>query len=247
MNLTWDIARAGGLVAWGLATASVVWGLAISTRLSKKRPWPAWFLDMHRFLGGLAVVFTVVHVGAVLLDSYTHFSLAAVLVPFAATWHPAAVAWGIVAFYVLLAVEVTSLLKQRIGRTWWRRTHYLSFALFGFATVHAVMAGTDTRSGLVLAALAAFSIPVFALAGMRLGGPPVQARAPRASAETPAKRPALEPRPDLHATPPSSSARAVPGRTPATAEGRRGRRAPAISPTTTSPWSSARARVEPSF
>src|SRR4051812_5110920 len=35
--------------------------------------------------------------------------------------------------------------------------------------------------------------------------------------------------------------------TPATAEGRRGRQAPANSPTTTSPWSSPRARVEPSF
>ena len=82
VNMTWEVARAGGIVAWGLATASVVWGLALSTRLAKRRPWPAWLLDMHRFLGALAVVFTVVHVGAVLLDSYTHFSLAAVLVPF---------------------------------------------------------------------------------------------------------------------------------------------------------------------
>src|SRR6478736_4948989 len=62
MNLTWDVARAGGLVAWGLATASVMWGLVLSTRLMRKRPWPAWFLDLHRLLGGLAVIFTVIHV-----------------------------------------------------------------------------------------------------------------------------------------------------------------------------------------
>jgi DMSO/TMAO reductase YedYZ heme-binding membrane subunit len=182
VNLMWEVARAGGLVAWGLATASVVWGLALSTKLAKRRPWPAWLLDLHRFLGALAVVFTVVHVGAVLLDSYTQFSPAAVLVPFATTWHPAAVAWGIVALYVLLAVEVTSLLKPRIGRTWWRRTHYLSFALFASSTVHAVMAGTDTRSALVLIALVVVSIPVFALTGIRLGGPPLPARAPRTEA-----------------------------------------------------------------
>jgi DMSO/TMAO reductase YedYZ heme-binding membrane subunit len=199
VNITWEIARAGGIVAWGLATASVVWGLALSTRLAKRRPWPAWLLDMHRFLGALAVVFTVVHVGAVLLDSYTHFSLAAVLVPFVATWHPTAVAWGIVAFYVLLAVEVTSLLKPRIGHTWWRRTHYLSFALFAFSTVHAVMAGTDTRSGLVLIALAVVSLPVFALAGIRLGASPLPARASRSESADPAaeRRPVREPRPDL--------------------------------------------------
>jgi predicted ferric reductase len=199
VNITWEIARAGGIVAWGLATASVAWGLALSTRLAKRRPWPAWLLDMHRFLGALAVVFTVVHVGAVLLDSYTHFSLAAVLVPFVASWHPTAVAWGIVAFYVLLAVEVTSLLKPRIGRTWWRRTHYLSFALFAFSTVHAVTAGTDTRSGLVLIALAVVSLPVFALAGIRLGASPLPARASRSESAGPAaeRRPVREPRPDL--------------------------------------------------
>jgi DMSO/TMAO reductase YedYZ heme-binding membrane subunit len=199
VNITWEVARAGGLVAWGLATASVVWGLALSTRLAKRRPWPAWLLDMHRFLGALAVVFTVVHVGAVLLDSFTRFSLAAVIVPFVATWHPTAVAWGIVAFYVLLAVEVTSLLKPRIGRTWWRRTHYLSFALFAFSTVHAVMAGTDTRSGLVLMALAVVSLPVFALAGVRLGAPALPARTSRSGSAVVAaeRRLVQEPRPDL--------------------------------------------------
>jgi DMSO/TMAO reductase YedYZ heme-binding membrane subunit len=122
-----------------------------------------------------------------------------VLVPFVATWHPTAVAWGIVAFYVLLAVEVTSLLKPRIGRTWWRRTHYLSFALFAFSTVHAVMAGTDTRSGLVLIALAVVSLPLFAFAGTRLGAPSLPARASRSESAVLAteRRPVQEPRPDL--------------------------------------------------
>jgi DMSO/TMAO reductase YedYZ heme-binding membrane subunit len=174
MNLAWDVARAGGLMAWTLATASVVWGLALSTRLARRRPWPAWLLDMHRLLGALAVIFTVVHVGAVLLDSYTNFGLADVLVPLAASWHPVAVAWGIVAFYVLLAVEVTSLLRGRIGKRWWRRVHYGSFALFVFATVHAVMAGTDTKTDLVLAAIVLLSLPVAAMTAVRIGssGPP---------------------------------------------------------------------------
>jgi DMSO/TMAO reductase YedYZ heme-binding membrane subunit len=182
MNLAWDIARAGGLVAWALATASVVWGLALSTRIARRRPWPAWLLDLHRFLGALAVIFTVVHVGAVLMDSYTSFGLADVLVPFAASWHPTAVAWGIVAFYVLVAVEVTSLLRSRIGKTWWRRTHFLSFGLFVFATVHAVMAGTDTKTDLVLAAIVLLSLPVAALTAIRIGGASPAPRAARAPA-----------------------------------------------------------------
>ncbi|HEV8089490.1 MAG TPA: ferric reductase-like transmembrane domain-containing protein [Actinomycetota bacterium] len=169
MNLTWDVARAGGLVAWGLATASVMWGLVLSTRLMRKRPWPAWFLDLHRLLGGLAVIFTVIHVAAIYLDTYTHFGLTGVFIPFATMWHPVAVAWGIVAFYLLLAVEVTSLVRNRIGRKWWRRIHLGSFGLFAFATIHAVSAGTDTTSTLILGAIVLATLPVAALAAVRLG------------------------------------------------------------------------------
>jgi hypothetical protein len=57
----------------------------------------------------LGVVFTAVHVAAIVADSYVHFGLVDVLVPLAATWHPLAVAWGIVGLYLLLAVEITSL------------------------------------------------------------------------------------------------------------------------------------------
>jgi hypothetical protein len=85
---------------------------------------------MHRFLGGLAVVFTAVHVVAILFDTFVTFSLVKVLVPFTGARHPGAVAWGIVAMYALAAVEITSLLRTRISKRAWRATHYLSFPLF---------------------------------------------------------------------------------------------------------------------
>jgi DMSO/TMAO reductase YedYZ heme-binding membrane subunit len=135
------------LWAWALAAGSVVWGLALSIHVMGRKPRPAWIFDLHRFLGGLAVIFAGIHVGAILLDTYVHFSLVNVLVPFTGTWHPAAVAWGIVSFYVLLAVEVTSLARARVPKRVWRRVHYASFLLFATSTVHAVTAGTDASSG----------------------------------------------------------------------------------------------------
>ncbi|MDP9341345.1 MAG: ferric reductase-like transmembrane domain-containing protein [Actinomycetota bacterium] len=159
-TLVWYTARASGIVAWTLAAASVLWGLAISTRAMGSRPRPAWLFDLHRFLGGIAVVFTGVHVGAILLDTYVQFSLVNVLVPFTGNWHPAAVAWGIAAMYVLLAVEITSLARSRIPKRLWRRVHYGGFVVFAAGTVHALSAGTDAGStwfrilvmGVVLAA-----------------------------------------------------------------------------------------------
>src|SRR5262249_23625619 len=73
--LPWYVARPGGLVSWGLLTASTMWGLALSTKIFGRRLRTNWLLDLHRMLGGLALVFVGVHVTAILLDSYIHFGL----------------------------------------------------------------------------------------------------------------------------------------------------------------------------
>jgi DMSO/TMAO reductase YedYZ heme-binding membrane subunit len=154
-HLTWYAARASGLVAWGLVLASIVWGLLLATRVLGRRPTPAWLLSLHRYLGALAVAFIGVHVGAILLDNYTSFGVVNVLVPFTGSWDPLAVAWGIVAMYLLLAIEITSLTRDRLSARAWRNVHLLSYVLFASATVHLVMAGTDVKAvfattGLVL-------------------------------------------------------------------------------------------------
>ena len=139
----WYVARSGGIVAWGLLAASVFWGLALSSRFLGRRPKPNWMLDLHRYVGGLAVVFTAVHVIALIGDSYITFTVLGVLVPFVDDYEPAAVAWGIVAMYLLVAVEVSSLLRRRLGKRTWRALHYLSFPLFLAGTVHLLLIGTD--------------------------------------------------------------------------------------------------------
>lgn len=187
-QLWWYVARASGLLSWALLAAAVLWGLALSSRVFGRRPRPAWLLDLHRYLGGLAVVFVGVHVGAILLDTYVHFGLVDVLVPFAGTWHPAAVAWGIVAMYLLLAVELTSLARQRLPLRVWRRVHYASFPLFVLATVHGLTAGTD-RSPAVQVGMLAVAGVVALLTLLRA----LPARGAPASSRPPGPRP--DPRP----------------------------------------------------
>jgi predicted ferric reductase len=164
-QVLWYSARAAGIVAWALAAASVIWGLVVSTRAVAPLPKPAWWFDLHRFLGGAAVVFTGVHVVSILLDGYVHFGLVNVLVPLTSSWHPLAVAWGIVAMYLLLAVEVTSLLRSRIPKRLWRGVHFATFALYLVASVHALSAGTDAWAApftlAVLASLLAVGTLIF--------------------------------------------------------------------------------------
>jgi len=169
-SLPWYVARASGLVAWGLLAATVVWGLLMTSKVLRRRVKNAWLLDLHRWLGGLALAFTGVHVLAIMSDTYVHFGLTSVLIPFASHWHPLAVAWGVVSLYLLAAVELTSLARRRLAHRLWRRVHMLSFPLFVSSTVHGLTAGTDARRTMILitAALTVVAVGVLSTARLQL-------------------------------------------------------------------------------
>jgi DMSO/TMAO reductase YedYZ heme-binding membrane subunit len=202
----WYVARAGGIVAWALATASVLWGLAFTSRALGRRPRPAWLFDLHRFLGGLALAFTAVHVLAVVADSYVRFTLVNVLVPFSGKWHPVAVAWGVIALYLLVAVELTALARSRLPRALWRRVHYASFAVFGLATIHALAAGTDTTGAPFRLAVIGSLALILTLAVTRGSRPSSKPATTAPAARTPRTAPpaSQRARPGSPWTPPAS-------------------------------------------
>jgi predicted ferric reductase len=177
-QLPWFIARAAGLVAWALLTASVLWGLAFSSKALGGRPRPNWLLDLHRYLGGLATLFTGVHVVAIAMDGYVKFSLASILIPFASKWRPGAIAWGVAGLYLVLAVELTSLARRRLPRKLWHAIHFASFPLFGAATIHAISAGTDAHTWAFEALATAAVAAVSGLVAVRVTGTSKPTRIP---------------------------------------------------------------------
>lgn len=167
----WYIARATGIVAWALLAASVIWGLLLSTRLARGRPTPAWLLDLHRFLGGSAVLFTVLHLAGLVADDYVDFGLADLLVPYASGWKPGPVSLGVVSLYLLVAVEATSLAMRRIPRRVWRGVHLTSYVLFWTATFHFILAGTDAPHPLARAGIDVVAASVVFLSLVRILSP----------------------------------------------------------------------------
>jgi len=148
--------------------ASVVWGLLMTSKAVRRLARTSWLLDLHRWLAGLALVFTGVHVAAILTDTYVHFDLASVLIPFASHWHPMAVAYGVASLYLLAAIELTSLLRRHIGHKAWRAVHFLSSPLFVSSTVHGLTAGTDSRAPMVVIAVVLTATAVALLTALRL-------------------------------------------------------------------------------
>jgi predicted ferric reductase len=161
-QIWWFVSRSSGMVAWGLLTLSVCWGLFISTKAVAKASSPAWLLDLHRYLGGTAVLFTMLHLVGLAADNYVTFGWAETFIPMASSWKSGAVAFGIVGFYLLIAIEGTSLAMKRLPRRLWRAVHHLSLVLYFVATYHAIAAGTDKQNQLFrIAALASINIVMF--------------------------------------------------------------------------------------
>ena len=158
-KVDWYTARAGGFVAWGLVTASVLYGLLHASRATR-RPRPAWVLDLHRNLAALACIFTLVHVGALVLDDFIGFGAREVLVPYASKFKPQAVAFGVVALYLLAAVQLSSLAMRFLPRKVWHAMHLSSYVTFALTTLHMLQAGTDRKSPITrgVAACALFAV-----------------------------------------------------------------------------------------
>ncbi len=188
-HVWWYLARSSGIVAWGLLAASVLLGLVLSTRALGRRPTPAWSADLHRGIGGLAVTFTALHLLGLVADSAVEFSVGSLFVPFVSQWRPGAVAAGIVAFYLLVAVELSSLLRRRLTTRVWRWIHLSSFVLYVAATGHLLAAGTDAASPWLLWPVWGTMVATGSLTLVRVLVPRGRSRRTATTAQPPRARP----------------------------------------------------------
>lgn len=146
----WYMARAFGITAWLMLTASVLLGIVLSTDLFPKSRRPAWLQSMHRWLAMLTFFFLAGHIGMLLADTKMHFSALDMAVPFHSSWRPTAVAVGVVAMWLLLAVALTAMASKRLTKGWWRGIHLFGYWVFWGATIHAALAGTDASKTLYM-------------------------------------------------------------------------------------------------
>ncbi len=161
----WYATRATGLVALVLLTISMMLGLLSSVRF--QRPdWPRFVtLGLHRNVTLLALGFTVVHVLTTVLDSFVSIPLPDAVVPFISSYRPIWVGLGAIAFDLMLALVITSLLRTRIGLRSWRLVHWSAYLCWTVAVLHGLGTGTDTPVRWVLVLTACC---ILAVAGLTL-------------------------------------------------------------------------------
>ncbi len=164
----WFATRATGLTALVLLTITVVLGILTSVRFASPA-WPRFVtVSLHRNLSLLVVTFTGLHVLTTVTDPYASISAVSTVLPFSSPYRRIWLGLGAVAFDLLLAVLVTSLLRVRIGLRAWRVVHWAGYLCWPVALVHGLGTGTDGAARWVLAVTAACALAVAAAGAWRL-------------------------------------------------------------------------------
>jgi predicted ferric reductase len=139
----WYTVRATGIVALILLTATMVLGILTAGRL-RTRTWPAFAqADVHKWVSLLAMVFLGLHVVTAVLDTYVPVGWLAIVIPFASPYRPLWTGLGTVGVDLMLAVAISSALRQRISARTWRTIHWLAYASWPVAMAHSLGEGTD--------------------------------------------------------------------------------------------------------
>ena len=145
----WYLARGTGLVSIVMLTIVVVLGITQVQRFAAEG-WPRFVIaGLHKNLSLLILVFLSVHIASSVIDAFAPIPWLAAIVPFASSYRPLWLGMGAMAFDLLIALVVTSLVRLRLGLRAWRAVHWLAYACWPIAFVHGLGTGSDGRVGWV--------------------------------------------------------------------------------------------------
>ena len=156
----WLAARASGLVALGLVTASVALGLLMASGLLRRPGLKRSLLAVHEHTALVALGAMVVHGATLLADRWLHPGLGGVLVPFTMAYRTAFTGLGIIAAYLAALLGLSFYARRGIGARRWRKAHRLTVVVYVLAVVHALGAGTDGGATWLRVAIIATAAPI---------------------------------------------------------------------------------------
>ena len=137
-----ELSNYAGLAAIGLLTANILIGLLLSTKYNPVRRWPHRRINtvlVHNYTGYAALAMVLVHPALLLLPNRVDFHLVDLFYPMNAPKQPYINSTGAAAAYLLALVVVTSYFRFDIGRRWWKRIHFTTYALFPLYAVHSIL------------------------------------------------------------------------------------------------------------
>lgn len=153
----WYVSRMSALVGFAFLYVSMVMGLAIRIPSLRTFFGAKDTFSVHCWISLQATLLAFIHGGALIFDKFINFSLKDVFIPFASAYRPHMVALGVIAFYLMLILVITSYLKTKMPHKLWRSVHFFNIILYVFSVVHAWQLGTDLSSNFARAIFFSFN------------------------------------------------------------------------------------------
>ncbi len=139
----WFLTRGAGVITLVLLSTAMVLGILDVTRISGER-WPRFVIDrMHRNVSLLALVVLALHIVTTLADGFAPIGIKDAVIPFGSAYRPLWLGMGALAFDLLLAVTITSVVRARLGYGAWRAVHWAAYACWPLAIAHGIGTGSD--------------------------------------------------------------------------------------------------------
>jgi DMSO/TMAO reductase YedYZ heme-binding membrane subunit len=160
----WYLSRGTGVVSLLLLTAALVLGVAGPLRARPR----VLLAGLHRNIPLLAIAFVAAHVLTTVADGYAPIGAKDAILPFLSPYRPVWLGLGTVAFDLLLALVLTSLLRARIGLRGWRAVHWLAYLSWPVALMHGLGTGTDGKSSWMVVLTIGCTVAVAAAVVMRV-------------------------------------------------------------------------------
>lgn len=164
----WYATRGFGTTLLVVLTVIVVLGVLTTTRWAGTMTPGFVIRDLHRNLSLVALVLLGGHIATTLLDPFARIPVRDVLVPFGAAYRPVWLGLGVVAFWIMVAVALTSFARSWIGPRAWRALHWFAYAAWPLAVLHGVGTGSDSRAPWMIAVVAACVAAVVVAVGERI-------------------------------------------------------------------------------
>ncbi|OIN67575.1 hypothetical protein BLD48_05005 [Exiguobacterium sp. KRL4] len=140
---TWTMIRLSGLTGHFFLTLSVLAGLLGSFPTLKKQK--ARLHNIHLYSGWAGLLAIILHATLIVVDTYAPLTILEIIIPGNASYEPLWNAFGTISLYLFGFVLVTSdFLKETLGKTLWKLTHWLVLPAWLLMTLHGILIGTDT-------------------------------------------------------------------------------------------------------
>ncbi|OAN12820.1 ferric reductase-like transmembrane domain-containing protein [Exiguobacterium undae] len=140
---TWTMIRLSGLTGHFFLTLSVLAGLLGSFPALKKQK--ARLHNIHLYSGWAGLLAIILHATLIVVDTYAPLTILEIIIPGNASYEPLWNAFGTISLYLFGFVLVTSdFLKETLGKTLWKLTHWLVLPAWLLMTLHGIFIGTDT-------------------------------------------------------------------------------------------------------